>query len=91
MKRKLVVVGDMRFMMKDVFRINDKEVDQVVKFLGKDYEYILDAIKKAADSDELNERQKMLISYIVGNTSGVMQAQVGLIPKEDRDVPDIGM
>lgn len=92
MKRKLVVVGDMRSMMKDIFRINDKEVDQVIRFMGEDYKHIIDAIKIAADSDELTERQKMLISYIVGNTSGVMQArEMSGIFREDHDISDVGM
>lgn len=92
MKRKLMVVGDMRFMMKDIFGINDKEVDQVVRFMGEDYEHILDAIKIAANSDKLTERQKMLVSYIVGNTSGVMQAmEMGNISRENMDISDVGM
>ncbi len=92
MRRKLLVVGDMRFMMKDTFGINDKEIDKVVEFMGKDYEHILDAIKIAAKSDDLNDRQKMVVSYIVGNTSGVMQGrEMCNVTGEDRDIPPVGM
>lgn len=92
MKRKLLIVGNIRFMMKDVFRVDDKEVDQVIRFMGEDYEHILDVIKTASDSDELTDRQKMLVSYIVGNTSGVMQArEFGDITRDGYNVQDIGM
>lgn len=96
MKRKLLIVGDMRFMMKDIFGINDKEVDQVLRFMEKDFERVFDAIKVAAESDELTDRQKMLVSYIVGNTSGVMQArELDEIARDNSNMPhnisDVGM
>lgn len=93
MKRKLVVLGDMRFTMKDIFGISDKEVDQVVKFMSEDYDKMFDVIKMAAKSEDLNYRQKMLISYIVGNTSGVIQSREmgNMIRGEDRDIPSVGM
>ncbi len=93
MKRKLVVLGDMRFTMKDIFGISDKEVDQVVKFMSEDYDKMFDVIKMAAKSEDLNYRQKMLISYIVGNTSGVIQSREmgNMMRGEDRDIPSVGM
>lgn len=72
MNREIVLVD--RFMIKDIFGINDREIDQVVKFMRKDYKNILDVIKMAADS-ELTEHQKLLVSYIVGNKSGVIQVR----------------
>ena len=94
MKRKLIVLGDMRLMLKDVFGINDKEIDQVVRFMGEDYESAFDVIKVAARSNYLTEHQKMVVSYIVGNTSGVLHAQeAGEMIKRDmtENVRNIGM
>lgn len=90
MKRKLVIVGDMRFMMKDVFELNDHDVDEVKRYMERDFIDIHDVIKKAAKSD-LTLRQKMLVSYIAGNTYGVMQARdMGDMIKGDKNVPPIG-
>ena len=75
MKRRLIVLGDMRSMLKDVFGIDDKEIDQIVEFMGEDYETSFDVIKIAANSEALTERQKMVVSYIVGNTSGMIYAR----------------
>ncbi len=75
MKRKLLVIGEMRNMMKDTFGINDKEIDQVIEFMGEDYDRMYDVIKIAAKSDDLTFRQKMVVSYIVGNTSGMLHAK----------------
>jgi NADPH:quinone reductase-like Zn-dependent oxidoreductase len=92
MKRKLLVLGDMRVMMKDIFGVNDKEIDQVVKFMGEDYDRILDAVKTAAVSDDLNCNQKMVVSYIVGNTSGVMQGrEMSNMMGKDHDISPVGM
>ena len=91
MKRKLIVLGDMRSMLKDTFGINDKEIDEVVRFMGEDYKTAFDVIKIAAKSDELTEHQKMVVSYIVGNTSGVMHAQeAGEMIKREIGNRDVG-
>lgn len=71
MKRKLVIMGDERLMMKEVFDISDHDVDEAKRFLEKDYDYIFDVIKEAIKSN-LNEKQKMLIAYIAGNTNAMM-------------------
>jgi len=90
MKRKLIIVGDMRFMMKDVFELSDRDVDDVKRYMEGDFIDIPDVIKKAAKS-ELSVRQKMLVSYIAGNTHGMMQAKdMEDIIKEDKNVPPIG-
>lgn len=82
----------MRLMMKDVFGINDKDVDKVVEFMGKDYDRMFDVIKTAVKSNRLTERQKMAVSYIVGSTSGVMQARdIEDVIGRDHDLHNIGM
>lgn len=70
MKRKLVIIGDMRYMMKEIFGLDDLEVDNVKGFMERDFTDIFDVIKEAARSD-LTDRQKMLVAYICGNTSGM--------------------
>ena len=37
------ILNSMRHMMKDMFGVNDKEIDQIIKFMGEDYEHIHDA------------------------------------------------
>ncbi len=63
MKRKLIIIGDMRHMMREIFELDDLEVDSVKAFMEKDYIDIFDVIKDAAKSD-LTDRQKMLVAYI---------------------------
>ena len=93
MRRKLIVLGDMRTMLKDTFGINDKEIDQVVRFMGEDYGSAFEVLKIAASSIELTERQKMVVSYIVGNTSGVLHAQEAgeMIKRDMNEGARIGM
>jgi hypothetical protein len=92
MKRRLMIVENTRFMMKDIFGINDKEVDQVIKFMEEDYEHILDAIKMAIISGKLSDRQKMLVSYIVGDSSGTRHArELDDLARKDYNMSDVGM
>lgn len=88
MRRKLIIVGDQKFMMKDVFQLSDKEVDEVKRFMEGDFIDMPDVIKKTAKSS-LNDRQKMLASYICGNTYGVMQAQDSETIIKDDDMRSI--
>ncbi len=59
-------------MMREIFELDDLEVDSVKAFMEKDYIDIFDVIKDAAKSD-LTDRQKMLVAYICGNTSGMYE------------------
>lgn len=85
MKRKLVIVGDMRYMMKEIFELSDSQVDYVKRFMEGDFVDIPDVVKKAAKSD-MTDRQKMLAAYICGNTYGMMEARdLNTIAKKDSD------
>ncbi len=91
MKRKLIIVGDQRFMMKEIFNLSDSEVDQVKIFLEDDHKNIGDIMKKLIASG-LNERQKILAGYIMGNTFGVKQSrEMNVMSKADRDIPTVAM
>ena len=75
MKRKLLIMEDQRLLMKDIFKISDVEVDQVKIFMECDYKNIADIMKNLIRSD-LNEKQKIIVGYIIGSTFGVMQTVV---------------
>ncbi len=70
MKRRLTILGDQKFMMKDLFNLSDNDVDQVKKFMEEEYKDVSEVLKKLIVSD-LSERQKILAGYIIGNTFGV--------------------
>ena len=87
MKRRLTIIGDQKFMMKDLFNLSDNDIDQVKRFMENEYKDVSEVLKKLIVSD-LNERQKILAGYIIGNTFGVMMMrEMEYIAKGDKDVP----
>ena len=91
MKRKLIIVGNQKFMMKDIFELSDLEVDQVKRFMEDDHKDMPDIMKKLIKSD-LSEKQKILAGYIMGNTYGILQARDSEnVIRGDRDIRPVGM
>lgn len=77
-------------MMRDIFGLSDRDVDEVKRYMERDFIDIPDVIKKAAMSADLSVRQKMLVSYIAGNTHGIMETRdMGDMINEDKNVPPI--
>jgi hypothetical protein len=69
MKRKWLVMGDERKFMMEVFELNDQQVNQVKIFMEQEFQSVPELMKSLIKSN-LNSNQKMLASYIMGNTVG---------------------
>ncbi len=69
-KRKLLISSDQRPLIRDIFGLSDTEIDQVKIFVESDCENMSDIMKKVIGSN-LNEGQKILVGYVMGNTFGV--------------------
>lgn len=69
MRKRWIILGEEKNYMKSIFDISDSEIDQVKNFMEEEYENIPNLMKKLLKSN-LNERQKVLCGYIMGNTVG---------------------
>lgn len=74
MKRKWVVLGDEKKFMMEAFELNEQEMDQVKTFMEQEF-YDVSELMKLLIRSNLNLNQKMLASYIMGNTVGFSKFQ----------------
>lgn len=89
MKKKWIIIGDERAMMKNIFELNDQEIDQVKDFMEMDFKNTPDLLNRLIKS-KLNARQKILASYVAGNTIGMqtideMKNTMGNVIEHRRD------
>ena len=88
MKRKFIIAGDEKMFMQNIFQLSEEEVDNVKKFLEQDFNDVPGLMKLLINS-ELSPNQKILASYIMGNTVGIQMIRDMKNMTEERKT-DIG-
>lgn len=86
-----MIIGNERKFMREIFELSDKEVDDVKRFMEQDFNSVPELMRLLIKSN-LNDRQKMLSSYIMGNTVGFSMVQdMRSATEEGRANVDLGM
>ena len=74
--RKWIKMGNEKTFMRDIFELADHEIDEVKKFMEQEFRDIFGLMKLLIKSD-LNLKQKMLASYIMGNVGFQISNRIG--------------
>ena len=70
MKRKWIIMGDEKKFLRDTFELNDQQLNDVKRFMEQEFHSMPELMKLLINS-KLCTNQKILASYIMGNTVAV--------------------